>query len=73
MFLLFLSIRDCFMCCLSLEVMNSFESLVVLNITNRTVKLTGLVYSQEFDNIFALSCQEPKKMSPNDAKFRDRA
>ena len=62
------------MCFLSLRstVINIFESLVVLNIENRTVKLTGLAYGQEFDNIFALSCREPK-MSCNDAKSRDRA
>ena len=45
--------------------MNIFESLVAINIKNHTVELTGLAYSQEFDNIFALSCREPK--------FRDRA
>ena len=40
-----------------LEVMNIFESLVVLKIElNHTVELMGLAYSQEFDNIFALSC-----------------
>ena len=40
-----------------LDVMNIFESLVVLNIElNHTVELMGLAYSQEFDNIFALSC-----------------
>ena len=40
-----------------LEVMNIFESLVVLKIElNHTVELIGLAYSQEFDNIFALSC-----------------
>ena len=49
--------------------MNIFELLVVLNIENRSVELTGLAYSQEFDNIFALSCREPKKMSRNDAKL----
>ena len=52
--------------------MNIFESLVVLNSENRSVKWTGLAYGQEFDNIFALSCREPK-MSRNDAKFRHRA
>ena len=36
------------------------------------MELTGLDYSQEFDNIFALSCRKPKKMSRNDPKFRDR-
>ena len=38
--------------------MNIFESLVALNIEliNHTVELMGLAYSQEFDNIFALSC-----------------
>ena len=45
--------------------MNIFESLVAINIKNHTVEMTGLAYSQEFDNIFALSCREPK--------FRDRA
>ena len=36
-----------------LDVMNIFESLVVLNIElNHTVELMGLAYSQEFDNIF---------------------
>ena len=40
-----------------LEVMNIFESLVVLNIElNHTLELMGLAYCQEFDNIFALSC-----------------
>ena len=40
-----------------LEVMNIFESLVVLNVElNHTVELMGLAYSEEFDNIFALSC-----------------
>ena len=40
-----------------LDAMNIFESLVVLNIElNHTVELMGLAYSQEFDNIFALSC-----------------
>ena len=52
--------------------MNIFESLVVLNIENHTVELTGLAYSQEFHNIFALSCREPKEVSRNDTKFRDR-
>ena len=52
--------------------MNIFELLVVSNIKNRTVELTGLAYSKEFDSIFVLSCREPK-ISPNDAKFRDRA
>ena len=52
--------------------MDIFESLVVLNIENHTVELMGLAYSQVFDNIFALSCREPKRMSRNDAKFRDR-
>ena len=50
--------------------MNVFESLVVLNIENHTVEVTGLA---EFDNIFALSCREPKTLSRNDTKFRDRA
>ena len=50
-----------------------FELLVVLNIENRTVEMTGLAYSQEFDNIFAHSHQEPKRMSRNNAKFCDRA
>ena len=37
-----------------LDVMNIFESLVVLNIElNLTLELMGLAYSQEFDNIFA--------------------
>ena len=37
--------------------MNIFESLVVLKIElNHTVELMGLAYSQEIDNIFALSC-----------------
>ena len=37
------------MCCLSLEVMNIFELLVVLNIElNHTAELMGLAYSQEF-------------------------
>ena len=40
-----------------LEVINIFESLVVLNIENHTVELTGLPYSQEFDNIFSLCCR----------------
>ena len=54
--------------------MNIFESLVVLKIElNHTVELMGLAYSQEFDNIFALSCEESKKMSCNDGKFGDRA
>ena len=52
--------------------MNIFELLVVSNIKNRTVELTGLAYSKEFDSIFVLNCREPK-ISPNDAKFRDRA
>ena len=57
-----------------LDVMNIFESLVVLNIElNHTVELMGLAYSQEFDNIFALSCWELKEMSHSDAKFHDRA
>ena len=30
--------------------MNIFESLVAINIKNHTVELTGLAYSQEFDN-----------------------
>ena len=51
--------------------MNIFESLVVLNIENRTVKLTGLAYGQEFDTIFVLSWRE--RESRNDAKSRDRA
>ena len=50
-----------------------FELLVVLNIENHTVELTSFVYSQEFYNIFASSCREPKKMSHNDAKFPDHA
>jgi len=50
-----------------------FELLVVLNIENHIVELTSLVYSQEFYNIFAPSCREPKKMSHNDAKFPDHA
>ena len=29
----------------------------------KKLELTGLAYCQEFDNIFALSCQETKKMS----------
>ena len=38
--------------------MSIFESLVVLNIENHTdLELTVLAYSQEFDNVFALSCQ----------------
>ena len=53
--------------------MNIFESLVVVNIENHTVILTDLAYSQEFDNIFAFSCLEPKMTSRNDAKFPDRA
>ena len=37
--------------------MNIFESLVVLNIElNHNVELMSLAYSQEFDNIFVLSC-----------------
>ena len=52
--------------------MNIFELLVVSNIKNRTVELTGLAYSKEFDGVFVLNCREPK-ISPNDAKFRDRA
>ena len=37
--------------------MNIFESWVVLNVElNHTVELMGLAQSQEFDNIFALSC-----------------
>ena len=56
-----------------LQVMIIFELLVVLNIENHLVELTGLAYSREFDNIFALSCREPKMMSRNAAKFRDRA
>ena len=37
--------------------MNFFESLVVLNVElNHTVELMGLAYSEQFDNIFALSC-----------------
>ena len=45
------------MCCFSFTstVMNIFESLVVLDIENRTVKLTGLAYGQEFDNIIKYS------------------
>ena len=43
-----------------------------INIENHTVKLTGLAYSREVYNIFALSCQEPN-MSCNDIKFRDNA
>ena len=43
--------------------MNIFESLVLLNSENHTVELTGLAYSQKFNNIFALSCREPNKMS----------
>ena len=40
-----------------LELMNIFESLVVLNVElNHTVELMGLAHSQEFGNIFALSC-----------------
>ena len=40
-----------------LDIMNFFESLVVLNVElNHTVELMGLAYSEEFDNIFALSC-----------------
>ena len=31
--------------------MNVFESLVAINIKNHTVELTGMAYSQEFDNI----------------------
>ena len=50
--------------------MNIFESLVVLDIENHTVELTDLACSPLFDDIFSL---EPKKMSRNDAKFRDRA
>ena len=39
------------------EVMSIFESLVVLNVElNHMVELMGLAHSQEFDNIFALSC-----------------
>ena len=74
-FWVFVSIRNCFMCFFSvLDVMNIFESLVVLNIElNHTVELMGLAYSQEFDNIFALSCWELKEMSHSDAKFHDRA
>lgn len=53
--------------------MNNFESLLVLNIENHTVELKDLAYSQEFDNVFALSCLEQKMMSPNDAKFPDLA
>ena len=34
-----------------LEVINIFESLVVLNFENHTVELTGLAYTQEFDII----------------------
>ena len=30
--------------------MNMFELLVVLNFENRTVELTGLAFSQKFDN-----------------------
>jgi len=30
-----------------------FELLVVLNVENRTVELTGLACAKEFDNIFA--------------------
>ena len=33
--------------------MNMFELLVVLNVENRTVELTGLACAKEFDNIFA--------------------
>ena len=47
----------------ALKVMNIFESLVVLNIENCTVKLTGSAYSQEFDNTFALSCREPYQVT----------
>ena len=43
--------------------MNIFELLVVLNIENHTVELTGLAYSQKFNNIFALSRRGTKKMS----------
>ena len=51
-FFLFLSIRNCFICCLSFRrKMNIFESLVVLNIENHTVELTDLTYSQEFHNL----------------------
>ena len=59
------------MCCLSFRSNEYFESVVVLNFENHTVELTGLAYSQEFDNIFVPICREPKKMSRNDAKFRD--
>ena len=39
------------------EVMNIFESLLVLKVElNHTVELMSLAHSQEFDNIFALSC-----------------
>ena len=40
--------------------MNIFELLVVSNIKNRTVELTGLAYSKEFDSIFVLNCREPR-------------
>ena len=40
---------------------------------NNTVKLTGLAYSREVYNIFALSCREPNMSRKYDIKFHDHA
>ena len=48
--------------------MNVFESLVAINIKNHTVELTGMAYSQEFDNIFPLVVESQSSVIVHEIK-----
>ena len=71
-FLIFLFVRNCFMCCLSVSSNEYFWIVGRIKLENHTVELTGLAYILAMSlTIFLASVVESQRRCH--AKFRDRA